>query len=221
LYPDVKKDLERNRDWEKGWFGNISEGEIREKRRHMEGEQLEILAYAIFAKNLGDEFVVARASPHDDRKNKVDTVILNRKTGGLICAFDEIGDAAGGEYEKKIASVTSKNLEGGASLKYGIGVRGEKDEAKIVPCAADHLPLFYLAVPRDRVEKGMKEFVADPVRQSEFEERLFSYFLKTISAQISGLDLYRKRLNPELKQKMEDFRSVVDSFNAKQAKKEQ
>ncbi len=64
----------------------------------------------------------------------------------------------------------------------------------------------------------MKEFVADPERQSDFEERLFSYFLATIGAQIGALELYQARLNPELKKKLEDFKTVVASFNAKQTK---
>ena len=61
----------------------------------------------------------------------------------------------------------------------------------------------------------MKEFVADPVQQSEFEERLFSYFLATISAQIGALELYQARLDPELKKKLGAFKDVVGSFNAK------
>ena len=95
LHHDVAKDLERNRDWEKGWFSGLSAEEAREKKRLTEGEQLEMLAYAILAKNLGEQFVVARTSPHDDRVNKVDTIILDRKTGNLVCAFDEVGDASG------------------------------------------------------------------------------------------------------------------------------
>lgn len=219
LYPDVAKDLERNRDWEKEWSGGLPEEAVREKRRLTEGEQLEMLSYAILTKNLGEQFVVARTSPHDDRVNKVDTIILDRKTGNLVCAFDEVGDASGVNYEKKQTLVRDRNLKGGASLKYGIGVKKEKEKQEIVPAAAEHLPLFYLAVPGDRVKKGMTEFVADPVRQSEFEQRLFSYFLATISAQIGALELYHRRLDPELKKKLEGFKSVVASISLKQGRR--
>jgi hypothetical protein len=219
LYPDVAKDLERNRDWGKEWFGGLSPEMARERRRLTEGEQLEMLAYAILAKNLGERFVVARTSPHDDRVNKVDTIILDKETGNLVCAFDEVGDASGVNYEKKQTLVRDRNLKGGASLKYGIGVRREKGKQEVVPSAAEHLPLFYLAVPGDRVKKGMKEFVADPVQQSEFEERLFSYFIATISAQIGALELYHRRLDPELKKKLEDFKGAVAAFNARQGKR--
>ena len=219
LHSDVENDLERNRDWAEEWSGGLSEEAAQEKRRHTEGEQLEMLAYAILSKNLGEEFVVARTSPHDDRVNKVDTIILEKVTGNLVCAFDEVGDASGLNYEKKQTLVRDRNLKGGASLKYGIGIRGEKGKQKIVPSIAEHLPLFYLAVPGDRVKKGMKEFVADPAQQSEFEKRLFSYFLATINAQIGALELYHRRLDPELKKNLEGFKNVVALLSGTQAKK--
>lgn len=219
MYPDVGKDLERDREWESEWFGGLPEEAAREKRRLMEGEQLEMLACAILIKNLGERFVVARTSPHDDRVNKVDTIILDKETGNLVCAFDEVSDTSGANYEKKQTLVRDRNLKGGAALKYGIGVKGDSGKQAIVPAAAEHLPLFYLAVPGDRVKKGIQEFVADPVRQSDFEERLFSYFLATIGAQIGALELYHRRLDPELKKKLDGFKAVVGSFNAKSAKK--
>lgn len=94
----------------------------------------------------------------------------------------------------------------------------EGNKKEIVPAVAEHLPLFYLAVPGDRIQKGVKEFVADPVIQSEFEERLFTYFLATIGAQIKALDLYHRRLDPELKKKLDGFKTVVSSFDARPAK---
>jgi hypothetical protein len=220
FYPsaDIEQDLQRNREWEAEWSGGRPEEEMRKERRLREGNQLEMLACAIFGKNLGEQFIVVRTSPHDDRAHKADVAILDRTTGSLVCAFDEVGDASGEKYEKKQTLVRDKNLTGGVSLKYGIGVHAEQGKEKIVPSAAEHLPLFYIAVPSDRIRKGMEEFIADPIRQSEFEERLFSYFLATISAQIGALELYQARLDPELKKKLGAFKDVVGSFNAKQTK---
>ena len=117
--------------------------------------------------------------------------------------------------------VRNRNLdEGGASLKYSIGIREEDGRKRVVPTAeTQHLPLFYLAVPSDRIGQGMEEFIADPVRQSEVEGLLFTYFIKTIDLQISALELYPKSLQPELKKRLEGFKKVVSSFNIKQEKK--
>ena len=214
IHFDLEKDLARNREYDREWFGDVSEAQILEKRRQREGEQLEMLAYGIFIKNLTEEFVVARASSHDDRANKVDTVILDRKTGAIICAFDEVGDTMGIDYEKKQALVRDYNLKGGASLKYGIGIV-EKDKKKIITLSSvANIPLFYIALPSDRIKKGMKEFMPDPGNQSEFEEKLFIYFVAIINAQIQALELYSRRLDPNLKKKLEAFKRIMSSLGS-------
>ncbi len=76
-----------------------------------------------------------------------------------------------------------------------------------------HIPLFYLAVPSDRIKKGMQEFIDDPERQSDFEQRLFQYFVLTINAQIGALNLYQNRLDPEFRKRLEDFKNVIDSLD--------
>ena len=200
LYPDVENDIAKNRDWDEEWFGNVPSSQMESKRRQMEGEHLEMLAYGVFLKNLSEDFVVARASSYDDRKNKVDTVILDKKTGALICAFDEVGDTSGADYEKKQELVRDHNLhDGGASLKYGLGVSNEKGKKTVTPSSSMNVPLFYIALPPDRIQKGMKEFLPGQKDQSEFEKKLFIYFVATITAQIEGLELYSGRLNENLK----------------------
>jgi len=222
LYSGAAHDLDSDRREQQEKFAGLSASAVQEKKSLMEGEQLEMLTCAILAKNMGEEFVVVRASRHDDRFNKVDTIILDKQTGDLVCAFDEVGATSGPIYEEKQALVRNRNLdEGGVSLKYSIGVQEGDDGRKVVPTTeTKHLPLFYLAVPSDRIRQGMKEFVADPVRQSEAEGLLFTYFMKTIDLQISALELYPKSLHPELKKRLEGFKKVVDSFNVKQKKKE-
>ena len=215
LHPDVSKDLERNREWEQKWQ---SEGQIAD-RRETDGEKLEILAHAIFAKNLGEQFIVVRSSPHDDRINKVDTVLLDRETGNLVCAFDEVGDTTGATYEKKQGAVQAHNLKGGASLKYGIGIAEKDGRREIIRTSASNVPLFYIALPKDRIEKGIKEFTPEFGKRSDFEEKLFAYFVATLSAQVEGLELYSGRLNPDLKTKLAAFKKVLADLNSKREKK--
>ena len=213
IYPDVEKDLARNRDWEQGWFEGIPPEEIPAERRKREGEQLEMLAHAIFMKNLPENFVVARASEHDDRANKVDTVILDKKTGALICAFDEVGDTSGIDYDKKQEVVRDRNLKGGTSLKYGIGMVEKDGKRKVVPSPAANIPIFYIALPPDRIKKGVQEFISDG--QSDFEEKLFAYFTASITAQVRGLELYHRRLNPDLKEKLAAFKGIMATLGTK------
>lgn len=216
LYFDTKKDAEKTRDWENEWFGDISEAQKLEKRRQMEGEQLEMLSCAIFMKNLGDEFVVVRSSSHDDRVNKVDTLILDRKTGTLVCAFDEVGATSGKEYDDKLALVHDRNLtKGGASLKYGISSKMKDGKQTIALSSAENIPVFYIALPSKNIKEGMEKFLPDMANKSEYEQGLFSYFVLTISAQIEILELNGRRLNPALREKLVAFKSIMDPLLAK------
>ena len=102
-FDEIQEDNDRTAEYEAEWLGAVSDEEKKKERRKKEGEQLEMLSFAIFTKNLPrDEFVVVRSSSHDDRVNKVDTLILDRKTGALVCAFDEVGATNGKEYDDKL-----------------------------------------------------------------------------------------------------------------------
>ncbi|MDP3948924.1 MAG: hypothetical protein Q8Q17_03175 [bacterium] len=218
LHFDTRNDAEKTREWEKGWFGDIPDAQKLEKRRQMEGEQLEMLSYAIFIKNLGDEFVVVRSSPHDDRVNKVDTLILDRKTGTLVCAFDEVGAISGFEYDEKRSLVRDRNLSsGGATLKYGIGSENKDGRQSVILSKASNIPVFYIALDSENIKNGMKEFLPDMGNQSEFEKKLFSYFVSSITAQIEGLELNEQRLKryPALKQKLTAFKDIMEPILSK------
>lgn len=212
---EILIDNERTADYEAEWFGDVSEDEKKKKRTQMEGEQLEMLSYAIFMKNLGDEFVVVRSSSHDDRVNKVDTLILDRKTGTLVCAFDEVGAINGYEYEEKRILVRDRNLsKGGATLKYGLGVENEGGKQSVVLARASNIPVFYIALDSESIKNGLKEFLPQMKTQSEFEKKLFSYFIISIIAQIEGLELNGRRLNPALKEKLTAFKDIMEPIQA-------
>ncbi len=206
-YPDAAEDIRRARAWQVEWLGNLPEEEMGKKRLRSEGEQLELLAHAVLYKNLGKDFIVVRSSLHDDRKNGVDTILLEKKTGNLICAFDEVGSSSGADFETKQQKVFSKNAnEQGARLKYGITYQngGIKLET------AENLPIFYIALPADKINKGIQEFNPSP-EQSDFEKKLFDYFIATLRAQAKGLRLYTARLDEKLKKRLDIFEKALDS----------
>ncbi len=126
IYPDVDKDQDGVRRRFRDWYGGFSDKEAQEQRLLSDGEKLEMLIYVILHKNLGSEFVVARSSEHDDHIHGVDQLLLERTTGNIICAFDEVGDTTGANYEKKAAVVQDHNVHrGGATIKYGLKLEDE------------------------------------------------------------------------------------------------
>ncbi len=205
IYPNVDSDINRTAEW----------------REHDDpnrlGEKLEMLAYAIFHKNLKSKFVVARASHHDDQVKKVDTILFDKETGNLVCAFDEVGADEGIRYEGKKNDVLDRNLkDGGASLKYSLVLKETEGSKEIALGNSEHIPIFYIALPKNRIEKGIQEFNPSPTEQSDHEKKLFEYFILALSLQVKGLELDGGALlNPNLKRKLDDFKNVVDRLQSK------
>lgn len=135
------------------------------------GEKRELLADAILHKFLKKDFIVARTSRYDDLKNHIDHLIIDRKTGETICAFDEGGPT------KEALDV---NMEGGAKIKYGLNsTKGKVSRARL-----EKIPIFSLALGRESIKEAAKELNPDPNRISEMEKKLFEFYLDQIKKQI-------------------------------------
>ena len=196
----------------------LSEEEFDLARKKSKGNKLERLKTAIFHKNLGPEFIVARSSSYDDIKGGVDNIILEKKTGNLVCAFDEVasrgvlkGDKRGRQiYEQKKKRILKKNAKGGASLKYGLKMEGSRP----VPARVENIPIFYLALSPNTIELGINKFKPISTEQSELERTLFYSFVKSLRSQINFLVYTSKRaLAPELSRSLLVFKASLERFS--------
>lgn len=178
--------------------------EMAEKDEHQDnfGEKLEMLKTAVFNKFLGQKFIVARTSLADDIDRGVDNVILERQTGNVVCAFDEVTDIVGKTYQDKAAKIMERNVESaGASLKYGLGI--DEKTKKVIPQSVRNIPIFYLALPGQYVKNAIQQF--EPDVKNEQEAKLLSYFLSSLQTQIKALDLRMLSVHPEVRTKIEKF----------------
>lgn len=178
--------------------------ELAEKDAYQEnfGEKLEMLKTAVFNKFLGQKFIVARTNLADDIDRGVDNIILERQTGNVVCAFDEVADIVGKTYQDKTAKILGKNVESaGASLKYGLGI--DKKTKKVIPQSVQNIPIFYLALPGQYVKNAIQQF--KPEVKSEQESKLLLYFLSSLQTQIKALDLRMLSVHPEVRTKIEKF----------------
>jgi len=97
----IERDKKLIKEYESQWYPGLSEEEIKKERLKIDGEKLERSKNVIFAKNLGKDFIVVRTSLYDDIKNKVDNLILEKETGNLVCALDEVADISEQRLEEK------------------------------------------------------------------------------------------------------------------------
>jgi len=191
-------------------YGNLREEEILNKRLESDGEKLELLKQAVFYKNLRERALVVRSSLYDDLKNKVDNILIERGTGNIICAFDEVSDISGIEHENKERKIHQENEKGGVSLKYGLVL--DKD-GKIILGSLSNIPIFYLALPRHLLIKIINGFKPSLEEQSDLEKNLFSYFINSIRLQIDKLKLSYLTLDEKLKSRLDLFSRFIEKLD--------
>jgi hypothetical protein len=101
--------------------------------RGKDGPLAEKAMLHLFHKCFNGEFLVVRASTYDDYVNGADMLVVDMKTGHVLCTFDEIvGTENDARYKHKLErqreQVTRRD---GAFVKYGLNVRvddaGEKE----------------------------------------------------------------------------------------------
>ncbi len=198
--PRIDLDIQRVRESKKGRNANNLED-----RLLTDGERLEVLKTIIFHKFLGEKFFVVRSSVYDDLTNNVDNLIVEKETGNIVCAFDEVS-SFGKDYEKKQNKVLYINLRGGARLKYGF----ISDGSLLILQGIKNIPIFYLSLSPEFIDKGIKKLSSNLNEISDFERKLIEYFLKILLNQIQQLKLI-KSLNQTLAQRIESFRQYLEN----------
>lgn len=171
---DIAYVKEREREWSERGTG---------KEEKSIGERFELLKTAIFNKYLGDKFIVVRSSLYDDYKNGVDNVMIDIENGNVVCVFDEVGDDSAFKRQKE-TKVAEKNLEeGGASLKYGIGLK----DGQLIPTRSENLPIFCLSLSQDDIKEGIQKMDFRKDQKSEIESKIFKICLEELQAQVVEL----------------------------------
>ncbi len=212
----IEKDKKLVQGYELEWYKSFSPEEIKKEKLKKDGEKLEMLKTAIFTKGLSQDFIAIRTSIYDDIKNKIDNVILEKNTGNIICALDEVGETMTERYKEKAEKILLRNKkEGGGKLKYGIRVGKNKEEQlKLILGKTENIPLFYLVLPKNYIEGGIKEFITSFEKKSDYEEKLFNYFLSVLFYQINYLKL-ETNLDLLLKNRLERFEKILLNLKVK------
>lgn len=136
---------------------------FKQDRLESNGLVLEMALTVLLHRLIGSEFVVARASAYDDYANGVDTVIIDKATGDVVCTFDEVTDDAGGNrYAQKLDKTTAKAKRGGTTIRYGLTFQGDTaGKHQLVKKEINNVPLFYLALDRQQLQDLIKALPTD------------------------------------------------------------
>ena len=189
----IENDKERIKLKEESWLTGKEKAE-------RSGEKLEMLKTATFHKFLKKDFFVLRSSIYDDVRNKIDNVIVEKDTGNLVCAFDEVADTTGPRFEEKKEKVLERNSKGGGFLKYGLKI----EEGKVVLSSEKNIPIFYLPLSDNDVREGIEKFTPSS-EKSEYEKKIIGHFLSLIDSQIFTLRQKVFPLNHNLRRRLDHF----------------
>lgn len=151
------------------------------KKKDQKNKAPEMAVTALLHKFIGKDFIVARASDYDDYKNGVDTVLIDKKTGAVICGFDEVlgsfGDNGGEIKEEKILK---KMQSGGTALRYGATI----EEGVLKKRSFDNLPTFYLSLSKEELMLLLEALVKNNPDGEDIEKKIFNKFISLIKKQI-------------------------------------
>lgn len=125
----------------------------------------------VLGKFLGDEFIVMRASLHDDAVNGIDNVIVNAASGDMVCAFDEVASGREETIRAKRDKVEKKNVDSsrilsGGIVEYAVTVRNGKAEKASVP----NVPIFYLYMGKAQLKESLRGIGDIRVEREALEE---------------------------------------------------
>lgn len=183
------------------------------KKESSETEKMEKAILCVFHKFLHSEFLIARASTHDDYFNGIDTIIIDAKTKKVVGAFDEVrGEDFYQRNQAKLEKVVKKAANGGAHLKYGLNFKDtpENQGLEIIKGEMHHIPLFMVSLTK----KDIAELVANMQgaaedTPSEKETEIFNQLLDSFEKQIALLENPNNNIGGFVKINIESFKKTL------------
>ncbi|MEK7080944.1 MAG: hypothetical protein AAB902_00925 [Patescibacteria group bacterium] len=167
-------------------YGAQTEDDIiakwRENKMREKNGQMEMAITVLLSQKLGKDFLVVRTAPYDDYKNGVDNLILNRITGEVVGAFDEVHEGGDGRRtEEKKEKIQKIAKQGGAKIRYGLRFA----DRKLLRASLEGVPVFYLGLESGELVElvqGLSE------NNSRITDKIFYKLLASLAAQHAELE---------------------------------
>lgn len=187
------------------------------------GEILEIYKTAILNNLLGDKYLVVRTSKYDDYFHGIDNIIIDKESGEIIAAVDDVVDIRSDRFFKKKSEIIEKNLENGVSIKYGIKLTGEGEVKEIIRVPnLDGLPIFYIAISEDilfeLVEKFGKYTNEDKVKILDWIIQLIKLLLSEIELKLRFKRIESQEELEKLNARLNNLKTLKDHLEQKLSK---
>lgn len=197
---ELEEDKKKMKDKENGWLrrdmglnpdSEISK-ELREewlrnqakKAMNKKSDLAELVATVLFHKVLGKDYIIARASKYDDYFG-FDNIIVHKKTGTVVCTFDDVHDRKDGStIQEKKREVVKSAQKGGATIKYGFTFRNNQ----LVKEKIEHVPKLYMAFDMKELDQALETVQPSNLQSvSEAEYKVYNRMIENFEEQIDIL----------------------------------
>lgn len=184
----------------------------RENKSREKNGQMEMAVTALLAQKLGKDFLVVRTAPYDDYKNSVDNLILDRITGEVVGAFDEVHEGGTGQRTKeKEIKIQKIDWQGGAKIRYGLKLI----DGKLVRASLEGVPVFYLSLESSELVELMQGLSEN---DSQKTEKIFRKLLASLATQHALLE--RSVNASSLRTRLASFGQTLSRLNSGERKSE-
>jgi hypothetical protein len=148
---------------------------------------IEMAAVALLSKKLGKGFLVVQTAKYDDYVNGVDTLIIDRNTGKVVGAFDEVhaDEEHMRRVEEKEAKIQRIAEKGGERIKYGLKLQ----DGKLTRESLKDVPVFYIALDTDDLNRIVEGLARPGTVQTK---DIFEKIRLSLMAQCDELTLHAK-----------------------------
>ncbi len=164
------------------------------KRLQSEGKSglLEMAVTGLLHKVLKSEYIVVRSSTFDDFEHGADNLIIDKVTGQVVCAFDEVhGEETDSRIAEKKKKLLRKARQGGSRIKHGLSLQtDEKDPQKknLVRSTLYNVPSLYLALDSDTLTKLLNNMDYDPSSTpNKTELHVFDQLMTLVESEITSI----------------------------------
>lgn len=173
--------------------------------------QLEMATTVLFHKFLPDNFVAVKAAKYDDYENGVDSLIVNKSTGEVVCTIDDFSGSSGGERERaKQKKALAKAKKGGARVRYGFTY---DEDGTLRKTSLEKIPTFNLRLSSDAVRELLDGMNFELGQPSSEKER--SVMLKVIDDLLKQTEvMVQSGLDIDMKSKILKFRQVAENWRS-------
>lgn len=176
-------------------------------------------------KILKEKFMVVRSSAFDDYENGVDNIIVNKETGDVVCAFDEVRDNSAvvrkqreekldekTRTEAKEDKIRRKAKGGGAKIKYGFGsVNGE-----LVKKPIKSVLIFYISVTAADLDKLLEKMDYYSENPNKTELEIFDKLIVSLGEQVKMLK--KEEINSEVAGNLDNFEASLKAIEGLRGK---